>query len=129
MSAFRLTLSAEPSAAKRLRNELHAWLLANGINGTTGRDLILAATEAFGNAVKHPVARATDTVQVEGELVEGTVVLTIRDDGRWLEKRDKEEGHYGYTLMEALVDAVQVSHGAGGTAITLRRAVSTPGRA
>ena len=54
---LELELRADPSEAKRLRNELHAWLLEAGINGSTGYDIAAAATEAFINAIEHPAQR------------------------------------------------------------------------
>ena len=56
---FELELRADPSEAKRLRNELHVWLLEAGINGSTGYDIAAAATEAFINAIEHPAQRRT----------------------------------------------------------------------
>jgi hypothetical protein len=52
---FRLRLGAAPEEGKRLRKELHAWLLHAGISGATRHDIAVAAHEAFLNAVDHDV--------------------------------------------------------------------------
>jgi hypothetical protein len=59
---FRLVLSGDASNARRLRAELHSWLLDAGINGVVGSDIVGAVSEAFGNAVAHPLGRASDQV-------------------------------------------------------------------
>ena len=65
---LELELRADPSEAKRLRNELHAWLLEAGINGSTGYDIAAAATEAFINAIEHPAQRVSHQVNVRGQI-------------------------------------------------------------
>jgi anti-sigma regulatory factor (Ser/Thr protein kinase) len=115
-----LALTADPAAAKRLRNELHAWLLDAGINGISG-DLALAATEAFANAVEHPLDRRSKRISVTGTISEDQIVLRFRDDGRWRKTRKDCRGHYGLSLIETLTDTVEVVHTTGGTVVTLRK--------
>jgi anti-sigma regulatory factor (Ser/Thr protein kinase) len=67
---LHLALSADPSEAKRLRNQLHAWLLGAGINGSTGAEMVLAANEAFVNAVEHPRHRRSGEIVIRGHVDE-----------------------------------------------------------
>jgi anti-sigma regulatory factor (Ser/Thr protein kinase) len=117
-----LALAADPSEAKRLRYELHAWLLQHGINGLTGHDITLAAVEGFANAVQHPVKRRTHTVRLHGQIETDGVAVTIQDDGTWHERsRNREHGGYGLKLIESLMNSVQVERSQTGTRISMRR--------
>ena len=98
-------------------------MVALGVNGSTGYDIMSAVTEAFANAVQHPVDSANGQVAVEGEVNETDVVFRVRDQGRWNESVDQTRGHYGYRLMEAQMDSVEVERGDAGTVVTLRRAI------
>jgi len=119
---LELVLVSAPSEGKRLRNELHAWLLTAGINGATGQDLATAATEAFINAVEHPVERSSDRIFVRGEIdADRRVTLEIEDDGRWQPHADQSRDHFGFLLMRTGVDSVDVARSEGGTIVTLRR--------
>ncbi len=119
---LELELRADPSEAKRLRNELHAWLLEAGINGSTGYDIAAAATEAFINAIEHPAQRVSHQVNVRGQIdADRTVVVKITDDGRWKQQIDTGRDHYGYTLMHATVDSIAITESDLGTTVTLRR--------
>jgi len=104
-----------------MRAELRAWLLAAHIDRVVGDEIVSAVTEAFVNAVEHPVDRAGGQVTVEGEMAGREVVFRVRDQGRWREKVDPSRGHYGYRLMEAQMDSVDVERSGSGTVVTLRR--------
>lgn len=118
-----LELSADPSHAKRLRNELQRWLGNAGINGHVRHDITVAVTEAFNNAVEHPRERATSRVMVSGELDDDEVVIHVRDDGRWQPHSDPGRRHYGRQLMGALMSRIDVHRAPGHTTVTLRRSV------
>jgi anti-sigma regulatory factor (Ser/Thr protein kinase) len=121
-SRLELELKADPSEAKRLRNELHAWLLDAGINGPTGFDITLAATEAFINTIEHPVQRLSKQVSVQGEIsADRTVVLKISDDGRWQQQIDAGRDQYGYSLIRATVTSIEIRDHDHGTTVTLIR--------
>jgi anti-sigma regulatory factor (Ser/Thr protein kinase) len=93
------------------------------INGSTGSEITSAVTEAFINAVEHPRDRAAEQIAVEGSLRGRSVVFRVRDQGRWNDTVDDTRGHYGYRLMEALMDSVDVERGVAGTVVTLRRKI------
>jgi anti-sigma regulatory factor (Ser/Thr protein kinase) len=99
-------------------------LLEAGVNGTTGDDLLMAATEAFINAVEHPVERASDRIVVRGEIdADRRVAFEIEDDGRWQPHADQARDHFGFLLMRAGVDSVDVARSDAGTIVTLIRRV------
>jgi anti-sigma regulatory factor (Ser/Thr protein kinase) len=120
---FEFEVDGDPSAGSRLRTELREWLLGAGVNGMVGHEITSAVTEAFVNAVEHPVDRASAQVVVEGEVSGQQFVFRVRDQGRWDEEVDPARDHYGYRLMEAQMDSVDVERGAAGTVVTLRRTI------
>src|SRR5690242_8147634 len=120
-----LDLTAEPSEAKRLRNELRRWLLQAGINGTTGDDITLSAVEAFANSVKHPVDRATGEIHVHGLVGSNAVTLIIEDDGHW-RKPDPTQNSagFGLALMKSFMTSVRIDRAERGTRVVLRRTLA-----
>jgi anti-sigma regulatory factor (Ser/Thr protein kinase) len=58
----------------------------------------------------------------------GKVVLEVSDDGTWIERAEGELPHRGrgLPLMEALMDAVQLSHDGPGTTVRMERGVGRP---
>ena len=119
-----LELTAQPSEAKRLRAELHQWLLEAGINGAVGHDITLSVVEAFANSVKHPVDRASSRIHVHGEISPGDVTLSVEDDGHWRQREQpREGGGFGLGLMKTLMTTVDIRRDASGTLVTLSRSV------
>jgi len=119
---LELELSTDPTEAKRLRNELHCWLLDAGINGSLGQDITLAAVEAFSNAARHPVQRQSDHVLVHGRLDENAVTLVVEDDGQWRRPdRERDSGGFGLALMKSFMTSVAIDRQPSGTLVTLRR--------
>ena len=120
---FDFVVADDPSAGGRLRAELKAWLLAAGADGMVGDEIVSAVTEAFINAVEHPVDRAGKEIVVEGDVSGREVVFSVRDRGRWNPTVDPARDHYGYRLMAAQMDSVEVERGGSGTVVTLRRII------
>jgi anti-sigma regulatory factor (Ser/Thr protein kinase) len=120
---FHRVFRSSSYEARKLRRELHSWLLAAGVNGTVERDVTGAVNEAFANAIEHPVGRASEEIVVDGEVTDGVVVVRIRDDGVWSDDVDPDRSHYGFELMETLMDRVEVARGSEATIVTLRRAI------
>jgi anti-sigma regulatory factor (Ser/Thr protein kinase) len=125
--AFRL--QARPSSAVLLRRRLEEWLEAQQVPERDRFDILLAASEAFANAVEHPLRPAAAVVDVEAALRRGTLELTIRDYGAWRDTREREQGGLGFPLMRAVMqEGVEVDSQSEGSTITLRRRIrSLPG--
>jgi anti-sigma regulatory factor (Ser/Thr protein kinase) len=100
-------------------------LLRAGIDGRVGSEIATAANEAFLNAVQHPLDRATDQIEVEGEVGSGEVVVRVRDDGLWNAELDPDRPHFGLGLIAALTDSVKIEREASGSVVTLRRKLRT----
>jgi anti-sigma regulatory factor (Ser/Thr protein kinase) len=120
---FSFVAVDDPSAGGRLRAELREWLLAEGVNGSVGDAIVSSVTEAFVNAIEHPIDRVGGRVTVEGEMAGRELVFRVHDQGRWRERVDPTRDHYGYRLMEAQMDSVEVERGGSGTVVTLRRTI------
>jgi anti-sigma regulatory factor (Ser/Thr protein kinase) len=123
---FRLCLPAQHESGSKLRRALGAWFSKEAIDGQLAFEITLACTEAFNNAVEHPIEPALARVEIEGALIEDELRLSLRDYGRWRDPDDqaRERGH-GLTLMRALVDSVEIETADNGSTVTLRRRIST----
>ena len=90
-------------------------------------DVVLACSEAFANAVEHPLAPAAGQVEVRGTVSDDTVTVTIRDYGLWRENSQQGGRGHGFRMMRGLMDAVQVDAGPEGTSVTLRKRLEDTG--
>jgi anti-sigma regulatory factor (Ser/Thr protein kinase) len=118
---LRLSLLAEPQAARLVRTKLRAWLRTLSATESETFDLLVASGEAVANAVEHPVERRTPMIVFSAERREGGVLLTISDSGHW-KAADRRSGRSkGLVLMGALMDKVEIAKTRSGTTITLRR--------
>ncbi|HEX4720081.1 MAG TPA: SpoIIE family protein phosphatase [Thermoleophilaceae bacterium] len=116
---------ANPEELSRARAELRGWLEANGADDVEVSEILLAANEACMNVIEHAYDAERNRGRdghftVEGHLDGQTVVLIVRDAGRWSEVRARGRGR-GLKLMEAMMDAVQLSFSSEGTIVVLRR--------
>jgi anti-sigma regulatory factor (Ser/Thr protein kinase) len=72
------------------------------------------------NVVEHAYNGDSGQFAIEGYLDGETVVIIVRDLGRWTEVQARGRGR-GLKLMEALMDSVQLSFSAHGTVVVMRR--------
>jgi len=89
---FTVRLHARPGSTVLLRRKLGRWLESYGVAEAEVFDVLLASSEAFANAVEHPLRPAAAVIDVEAELAAGVLRLTVRDYGDWRNERDREEG-------------------------------------
>lgn len=83
---------------------------------------MLATSEAFANAVRHPHKPSFDLIDIAGSITDRTVSVSVRDYGTWQsEQVARSEGGMGLPIMELLMDSVRVERLAEGTTVTLRR--------
>ena len=120
---LELELPANPASVPSLRRTLVRWLEENvGATRTEARDIVLAACEAASNAVEHAYGPAEGKLQIGAEVLDGEVMLKVRDFGSWREPRDPAHGR-GLGIMEKVMD-VQVRSEHDGTEVRLRRRLS-----
>ena len=85
-------------------------------------EVVLATSEAYTNAVKHPHKPARPLVDIEGQMTDHTVTVSIRDYGTWASTQaHKGGGGLGLPMMDRLMDAVRVECYLDGTTVTMRR--------
>ncbi|HEX3511000.1 MAG TPA: SpoIIE family protein phosphatase [Solirubrobacteraceae bacterium] len=122
--SIEMRLEANPMVLTRMRRTLGRWLLGEGLSEEERFSVVLAASEAAGNAVEHAYGARDATFALsctrEGDLVR----VKVRDSGRWRESQPHGRGR-GLTIMRALVDDVEVVRGAKGTTVTLTKRIAS----
>jgi anti-sigma regulatory factor (Ser/Thr protein kinase) len=122
-ASLRLRLQAQPEFAAAVRTNLRVWLEGLGARDDDVSEIVIAASEAFANAVEHPRAPTRDAVEVEASLVAEWVTVRVRDYGSWQHERLRPGGN-GFLLMWQLMDSVEVDCRRTGTVVAMRRQLS-----
>lgn len=117
----------DPSASGMLRRDLRAALGDHTIDSELLYDLQVAATEAVNNAVEHAQQPSRPEVEVELRVVDGTVLIVVRDFGGWRARPAIRDRGRGALLMSAYGD-VRVVPTATGTTVTIERRWQAPSR-
>jgi anti-sigma regulatory factor (Ser/Thr protein kinase) len=120
---LRLRVPARADALPRVRAEARTWLSGVGVDPPTAFELVLAVSEACANAVEHPVSRRSASVEVDGALNRGELVLSVRDAGGWRDPPAPGDRGRGLPIMRLLVDGVDVVRSSDGTEVRLTRRV------
>jgi anti-sigma regulatory factor (Ser/Thr protein kinase) len=115
-----LTLPAEPEALAGLRRRVGRFLAAAGANELESYEILLTVCEAAGNAIEHAYGPGDASFQVEIAVEGGDVVAEVRDSGNWRDRRGEHRGR-GLTIIEGLMDSVDVRREPSGTAVRMRR--------
>lgn len=123
----RLKLSPDRDALTSLRRLTGRWLREAGAESDEVHDLVMAANEAWQNALEHGTNFARTTVDVDLEVdPHGEVSITVRDAGsRDRAPSDPDRGR-GIELMRALADEVTLELAPHGSTVRLRRALRSP---
>ncbi|MDQ3376073.1 MAG: ATP-binding protein [Actinomycetota bacterium] len=114
-------------------------MLARLVAGQVGRlagfepediyDLKLAVSEAVTNVIRHA---AVDAYEVEYRVIGRTVEVTVTDAGGGFRRSDlagkpDEQGGFGLTVIENLVDELVLDSKGDGTRMKMIRRASEPG--
>jgi anti-sigma regulatory factor (Ser/Thr protein kinase) len=124
---LHLELPSDPTQLGMMRRELGSWLREAGASTEVIEVVQMACHEACSNSIEHAYSFGAGDLVVDGELEDGTVLLTVRDDGEWVERPNGNLPHRGngLPLMGALMDSVELSYGnGGGTAVRMARRLS-----
>jgi anti-sigma regulatory factor (Ser/Thr protein kinase) len=116
-----LRLAARPAQAFLLRAQLRLWLTEQHAAEDEVLDVLVAANEAFSNALVHARQPRSIAVHVEARLSQGVVEIVIRDRGHWQEDQPGTGAGLGLHLMHALMDTVDIRTTQEGTTVRLRR--------
>ncbi|MEX2252707.1 MAG: SpoIIE family protein phosphatase [Thermoleophilaceae bacterium] len=117
---MRLELPPDRGALVYARRVLARWLEQAGATDEEAYEIQLASHEACANAIEHGHRFGDALVELEAQVVDGEVALTVRDSGRWREQKKEQRGK-GIRLMNALMHDVHVNGGPEGTTVELRR--------
>ncbi len=118
--AIRFTLPAEPESLAGLRRRLSRFLHAAGADELEAYEITLTICEAAGNAIEHAYGPGDATFEVEARLDADELVATVSDRGHWRERRDTHRGR-GLSIIEGLMDQVDVTTEREGTVVRMRR--------
>ncbi len=113
-------VAAIPAQAAALRDLLANWALERGLPRELAEDLKLTAYEAMTNVVKHAYPDGTDgnTMTVTAAHDDGTVTITVADEGRWRDGR-RPDGGRGLPIIRAFAPESSVTSTPTGTTVRL----------
>ena len=120
-----LTGPALPETVSTTRRSIAHWLRENGVGRDHAFDVMVAATEAYTNAVLHAHGMAEGVVEVEGVIEDGFVRVTIRDSGTWHPAAAGHDG-CGLMMMRALMNTVEIDTSSSGTCVSMTRELQNP---
>jgi anti-sigma regulatory factor (Ser/Thr protein kinase) len=118
--SFSVELPTQPEALASMRALLRRWLRGVGTEHEVA-EVLTACGEAATNAIEH--AGAAGPFEMSGQLDGTTVDIEVRDFGAWRAPREGDRGR-GVSLMEALMDTVEVTPTPEGTTVRLRRTLT-----
>ena len=124
---LHLELPSDPTELGQMRRDLGRWLREAGAAGEVVEVVQMACHEACSNAIEHGYSFGDGRLWVDAELDEDRVLLTVRDEGHWIERADGPPRYRGngLPLMLALMDSVELTHDNGsGTAVRMSRSLS-----
>ncbi len=117
---LHLRVPAQPGALAPLRATLRRWLIQMGATDTEAFELLTACGEACTNAIRHASGPLRSDFEVHAGVVEGSVEVRVRDQGKWRERRT-DVGGRGLPIIEAYVDELDVRPSPAGTEVRMRR--------
>ncbi|MEA2315208.1 MAG: hypothetical protein QOI03_1900 [Solirubrobacteraceae bacterium] len=120
---MRFSVEATTRNLAGLRRAIASWLTRLEISERERFDIVLACSEAAGNAIEHAYGPGESTFSVDCEWAGGEVRIRVADTGAWRPQRRDERGR-GLMLMREFMDSVNVERGQHGTVVTLVKRVS-----
>jgi anti-sigma regulatory factor (Ser/Thr protein kinase)/putative methionine-R-sulfoxide reductase with GAF domain len=124
---LELTLEASPRILAGMRRTVGRWLTRHGVDDEARFDIIVALSEAAGNAVEHAYglqdASFTLTCAWDGDEIR----MVVTDSGSWRSaaRRGSVRGR-GLMIMEQLLDSVEVVNDDRGTIVTMTKRIGSP---
>jgi PAS domain S-box-containing protein len=123
---FSAEFPTDPHALASMRSLLRRWLRhARGTDQEIA-EITTACGEAATNAIEHAGASTDTPFEVLGRLQGRDVDITVRDYGAWRAPRSGDQGR-GLSLIEALMDEVEVTPTPEGTSVRMRRTLNSEG--
>ena len=123
---FQRCLDADPAGLRGVRSEYRHWLAADGTNEALVGDALLAIGEALANAVEHGRG-GPQSIDLELRRVGERLDATIRDRGRWRDRRVDPTRGRGLQIMGVLAESVAIDRTATGTIVTMELPLGATG--
>jgi len=109
---LELSVPARAENIPLVRHAVAGFLDGHGIGGDPASDMLLAVTEACTNVVQHAYrdeSVADAEIEVWAELADGTVTITVRDQGGGFAPRVDSPGlGLGLPVIAALTTTVEI---------------------
>jgi PAS domain S-box-containing protein len=123
---LHLEVSTDPTRLRDVRRHLAQWLRRSGASEEDVEIAQMACHEACSNAIEHGYGFGEGSFTIDARMSNGKVVLEVADQGTWIDRPEGSLPHRGrgIALMEALMDAVQLTHDGGGTTVRMERGVT-----
>ena len=123
---LHLEVSTDPTRLRDVRRHLAVWLRRSGASEEDVEIAQMACHEACSNAIEHGYGFGEGSFTIDAHMDNGKVVLEVADRGSWIERPEGALPHRGrgIALMEALMDAVQLTRENGGTTVRMERGVT-----
>lgn len=116
-------MAAEPGSVRLVRTEIMRWFheLRHG-DDALAASIAVAVSEAVGNVVRHAYpGKGTGRVEVEAQLEEKTIVVSVSDGGKGMAARPRSgSSGMGLPVIGRLADGVTVVSDNGGTRLSMR---------
>jgi serine phosphatase RsbU (regulator of sigma subunit)/anti-sigma regulatory factor (Ser/Thr protein kinase) len=118
-AALDLRVPSQQRVLRPLRGTLRRWLAGAGVTDHEAYEILVAASEACSNAIRHGAPQATH-FDLKAEL-DGDVAIVVRSSGRWRERRSSAPGGRGLDIIRQFMDETEVDAGEDTTEIRMRR--------
>ncbi len=116
---LELQLPSQTRVLRPLRATLRRWLAAVGVTDHEAYEILVAASEACANAIRHGAPEATH-FDLHAEL-NGDIAIRVRSSGRWRERRPSAPGGRGLDIIRQFMDETEVDGGPDSTEVRMRR--------
>jgi anti-sigma regulatory factor (Ser/Thr protein kinase) len=123
-----LRVAAQPRELSAIRRAMREWLAEAGVPTVVAEDVVLACGEAAANVIEHAYGGSGEGwMEIKVVLVNGTLVASVGDHGRWQPHGSGEGRGRGIRLIGVLMDQVDLHSDDSGTKVTMRKALDDPG--
>ena len=126
-------MAAEAASVRLVRTEIMRWFHElRHADDVLAASIAVAVSEAVGNVVRHAYpGRGSGRVEVEAELEDATIVVSVSDGGTGMTARaGRPHNGMGLPVIGRLADGVTVVSDEGGTRLKMHFELSenNPGR-
>ena len=123
-----IVLRGEPASTNEGRSFVASFLDQCGVPEDEAFDVLLAVTEAIGNAVRHGSPDKESRIAIRCQLKQADVVLEVSDDGAGFVYSDEmaelpdptASCGRGFFLMKELMDDLEIDSSSSGTTVHMR---------